>query len=256
MTSGFTDARPLQVQVADDVRIKIEAGEWPAGHKLPSFDDLAKIYGCSLAVVRKAVDLLKQQGLIITMQGTGTFVRSRPIAQKNGIERYSRKLWKAGTAVLAAATRNVDAIVNQGIRALEVTPAPSMVAERLRVEVGTNVWVRRRTTYADGRPNQLADSYYRLEVAEGTAIMEVDTGPGGGFARLEEKGYKLAEVEEDLSTRMPTGPESSVLQLPPGTPVLELVRTVYGDQGEPLEVMHSVIAGDMTVFSYRFPIPD
>lgn len=256
MTSGFTDARPLQVQVADDIRLKIERGEWSSGHKLPSFDELAKTYGCSLAVVRKAVDLLKQQGLIITMQGTGTFVRSRPILQRHGIERYSRALWQAGNAVLVATTGKSDAVVNQGIRALEETPAPSMIAERLGVEVGTPVWVRRRTTYADGRPNQLADSYYELDVVRGTAIMEADTGPGGGFARLEEKGYRLSEVAEDLSTRMPTGPESATLQLPPGTPVMELIRTVYDDAGKPLEVMHSVIAGDMASFRYRFSIPD
>ncbi|MFD7658722.1 GntR family transcriptional regulator [Actinosynnema sp. NPDC059797] len=256
MTSGFTDARPLQVQVADDVRLKIESGEWPSGHRLPSFDDLAKIYKCSLAVIRKAVDLLKQQGLIVTMQGTGTFVRSRSIVQRHGMERYSRSLWQGGKTVLAASTNRSNAVVDQQIRALEEVPAPSAVAERLGVEVGTPVWVRRRTTYADGKPNQLADSYYELDVVRDTAIMKQDTGPGGGFARLEEKGYRLAEIAEDLSTRMPTGPESVTLQLQPGTPVLELIRTVYDDAGKPLEVMHSVIAGDMASFRYRFPIPD
>jgi GntR family transcriptional regulator len=256
MTSGFTDARPLQVQVADDIRLKIESDEWPAGHKLPSFDELAAVHGCSLAVIRKAVDLLKQQGLIVTMQGSGTFVRARPTAQRNGIERYSRSLWQAGQTTLAAAAKTSDSKASQGIRALEEVPAPSVIADRLGIPAGTTVWVRRRTTAVDGRPNQLADSYYELEVVRGTAIMEVDTGPGGGFARLEENGYRLAEVEEELSTRMPTGPESVALQLPPGTPVLELIRTVYDDTGRPVEVMISVIAGDMAAFRYRFPIPD
>ncbi|WP_158852339.1 GntR family transcriptional regulator [Saccharothrix deserti] len=257
MTSGFTDARPLQVQVADDVRLKIESGEWPPGHKLPSFDDLAAAHGCSLAVVRKAIDLLKQQGLIVTMQGSGTFVRSRPVTQLQGIERYSRSLWESGKTVLVATPRDsIYGTASQEIRALEEVPASKLVADRLGIEVGTPVWARRRTTAVDGRPNQLADSYYELDVVRGTAIMEPDTGPGGGFARLEENGYRLAEVEEELSTRMPTGPESVSLQLPPGTPVLELVRTVYDDTGRAVEVMVSVIAGDTAAFRYRFPIPD
>jgi GntR family transcriptional regulator len=93
-------------------------------------------------------------------------------------------------------------------------------------------------------------------VHAGQSTLQSAWGPGGGFARLEENGYRLAEVEEELSTRMPTGPESVALQLPPGTPVLELVRTVYDDTGRPVEVMISVIAGDMAAFRYRFPIPD
>src|SRR5215475_8032305 len=93
MTGEVTDARPLQVRVTDDVRLKIASGEWLPGHRLPSYDELAKEYGCSLAVVRKAADLLKQQGLVVTVQGSGTFVRTRPIARRHGIDRYSRAKW-------------------------------------------------------------------------------------------------------------------------------------------------------------------
>jgi GntR family transcriptional regulator len=55
---------------------------------------------------------------------------------------------------------------------------------------------------------------------------------------------------------MPTGPESDALKLPEGTPVAELVRTVYDAQKRPLEVMIAVIAGDMVAFDYDFAVPD
>ena len=86
------------------------------------------------------------------------------------------------------------------------------MAERLGIEAGTPVYVRRRTTYIDGRPNQLADSYYELALAEAVpAIKDEDTGPGGGFARIEEAGYRLARIREEIALRMPTGPENSPL---------------------------------------------
>jgi GntR family transcriptional regulator len=116
--------------------------------------------------------------------------------------------------------------------------------------------VRRRTTLIDGRPNQLADSYYLLDVVRDTAITREDTGPGGGFARLEEAGIPLGRIREDISVRMPTGPESVDLELPPGTPVIDLARTTCDTDGRPVEVMLAVIAGDMATFSYDFPIPD
>jgi GntR family transcriptional regulator len=256
MATGFTDARPLQVRVADDIRGRIETGEYAPGEQLPTLDQLAEKHRCSLAAVRKAIDLLKQQGLVVTVQGRGTFVRERPKARRHGIERYARSRWASGKAVLVAEAEQQDRTAEQIIRELAEVPAPEPVAERLGIEPGTPVWVRRRTTLIDGRPNQLADSYYLLDLVRETPIMQEDTGPGGGFARLEEHGIPLGRVREDLSARMPTGPETVALELPPGTPVVELARTTCDTNGRPVEVMLAVIAGDMATFSYDFAIPD
>ena len=256
MAAQVTDARPLQVRVADDIRIRIERRELAPGERLPTLDQLAGQYRCSLAAVRKAIDLLKQQGLVISVQGRGTFVRDRPHARRHGIERYSRSRWAAGTAVLVAEAKEQGRTAEQVVRELAEVPAPEPVAERLGVEPGTPVWVRRRTTLIDGRPNQLADSYYELAVVDGTAIKDEDTGPGGGFARLEEKGIRLGRIREDISVRMPTSPETVALELPPGTPVIDLARTTCDTKGRPVEVMLTVIAGDMATFSYDFPTPD
>jgi len=257
MSTGPTDARPLQVRVADDIRAKIEAGEYAPGQQLPTYDALADTYLCSLAVVRKAADLLKQQGLLITVQGKGTFVRERARARRHGTDRYSRSRWSSGSAILVAEAARQGLEASQLMRFLGTTPAPAAAAERLGIETGTPVHVRRRTTLIDGRPNQLADSYYEAALAEAVpALKEEDTGPGGGFARIEEAGYRLARIREEIALRMPTGPESAALQLPEGTPVAELVRTVYDPRGRPLEVMIAVIAGDMVAFDYDFPVPD
>jgi GntR family transcriptional regulator len=131
------------------------------------------------------------------------------------------------------------------------------VAERLGIEPGTPVWVRRRTTLINDRPNQLADSFYTLEVAEAAPLLkEEETGPGGGFARLEDAGYALTRIREEVAVRMPTGPESVALRLPEGTPVAELIRTTQESTGHPVEVMIAIIAGDMVTFDYDFPMPE
>jgi GntR family transcriptional regulator len=256
MATGFTDARPLQVRVADDIRTRIESHEYAPGQQLPTLDQLAEQHRCSLAAIRKAIDLLKQQGLVVTVQGRGTFVRARPQARRHGIERYARSRWASGKSVLVAEAEAQGRTADQLIRELAEVPAPEPVAERLDIEPGTPVWVRRRTTLIDGRPNQLADSYYLLELVRDTPITQEDTGPGGGFARLEEAGIRLGRIREDISVRMPSGPETVALELPPGTPVIELARTTCDTDGRPIEVMLAVIAGDMATFSYDFPIPD
>ena len=173
------------------------------------------------------------------------------------MDRYSRSRWSQGKqALLIAEAERQGLSANQVLRDLVRVSAPAPVAERLGVETGTEVWARKRTTMIDGRPNQLADSYYELSVAEGTLLMEEDTGPGGGFNVLEQQGFRLARIREELAVRMPTGPESVALSLPAGTPVVNLIRTTYADNGQAVEVLLAVIAGDMAEFDYDFPIPD
>jgi GntR family transcriptional regulator len=245
------------MRIADDLRAKIETGEYPPGTQLPTYDDLAEGYLCSLAVVRKAVELLRQQGLVVTQQGKGSYVRERPTARRHGMSRYSRSRWQSGQAVLIAEAAQQGYAAAQLMRYVGEVAAPQAVADRLNVEPGTPVHVRRRTTLISDRPNQLADSYYPLSVVELVPrIQDEDTGPGGGFARIEEAGIRLARIREELSTRMPTTPETVTLKLPEGTPVVELIRTTRDDSGAPIEVMIAVIAGDMITFDYDFPIPD
>ena len=256
--TGPTDARALQVRIADDIRAKIQAEEYPPGSKLPTYDELAEQYRCSIAATRRAVELLRQQGLVITLHGKGSFVRERPSTRRHGTERYSRSRWlHGGQAILIAEAADQGWTGGQKLRFLGEAPAPAEVAERLGVEAGTPVWVRRRTTLINGRPNQLADSYYELSVAGATPkLKQEDTGPGGGFARLEEAGYRLDHIREEFMARMPVGPEIVALGLPEGTPVIELIRTTYDAANRPVEVMVSIIAGDMATFCYDFPIPD
>lgn len=258
MTTGPTDARPLQVRVADDIRAQIETRELAPGERIPTLDELAARYLCSLTVVRKAVDLLKQQGLLITRQGSGTYVRERARARRHGMGRYSRSVWSGGASILIAEAAGQGHEASQMIRYLGTVPAPAAVAGRLwGVETGDDVFVRRRTTLIGDRENQLADSYYPMEVADAApALKREDTGPGGGFARIEEAGIRLARIREEIAVRMPTGPEVVALHLPTGTPVAELIRTVHDEDGQPVEVMIAVIAGDMVSFDYDFPVPD
>jgi len=255
-SGSYTDARPLQVRIADGIRIKIKSGELKPGQQLPTLDQIAEERGTSLAAVRKALDLLRQQGLVVTVQGKGSFVRERPSTRRHGIDRYAKSKWKSGKPLHTAEAEEQGHSAGQVLRELAEVPAPAVVAERFGVPEGTPVWVRRRTTFIDNRPNQLADSYYELEVVRGTLIQQENTGPGGGFARLEEAGRILDRMREEWTVRMPTGPESVELRLPAGTPVVDLVRTTFDTTGRAVEVMLATLAGDMVSFAYEFKIPD
>ncbi|MEU5932778.1 winged helix-turn-helix domain-containing protein [Micromonospora sp. NPDC047187] len=67
-----------QYQVlADELREKIESGEWPPGTKLPSRSQLCNEYGVSDTVVGKAMMILRATGLTETLGGVGVFVAEK-----------------------------------------------------------------------------------------------------------------------------------------------------------------------------------
>lgn len=67
-------AGPLYFQIQELMRARIRAKEWSGGRYLPNEGDLAKEYGVSVGTMRKALDLLGQQNLIVRRQGLGTYV--------------------------------------------------------------------------------------------------------------------------------------------------------------------------------------
>jgi DNA-binding GntR family transcriptional regulator len=67
-------AVPPWRQVADDLRRRIESGEFPAGSPLPSLSTLETEYAVSRTTARKAVTSLSEEGLVESVRGWGTFV--------------------------------------------------------------------------------------------------------------------------------------------------------------------------------------
>ena len=73
-----TPLRLMYVQVAEHIAARIEAGELQPGTRLPPERDVAVEYGVAYNTVRKSMEILRERGLIVTMQGRGTFVNERP----------------------------------------------------------------------------------------------------------------------------------------------------------------------------------
>jgi len=254
--SDTTDGRSLQLRIADSIRARIKSGEYPPGSKLPGLPALAETYKASLVTVRLALARLRQEGVVMSQQGVGNFVREHPSVRRFGIGRYSRSVWGGADPqpLLAAEGARQGRAVEQVTETGQV-PAPPFVAERLPgVAEGDLVHVRRRVTSIDGVINQSADSYFTLATGERAPDLVAGRGAGGHIARINAISPVL-EIREEITARMPTGPEASRLEIPEGTPVFEVIRTYHTADG-PLDVARFVIRGDMAVFDYRFPVPD
>jgi GntR family transcriptional regulator len=242
---------PAYRQIADRLRSRITAGELGPGDRLPSEAELMEAYSAARATVRQAVGLLRSEGLVLAEQGRGAFVRDRPPVRRLAYDRFARRHRKEGKAAYLVEMEGRRPEVE--VLAVGPTEAPVEIAERLGVEPGGKVLRRHRRYLDGGQPMEVATSFIPWDLAEGTAMVEENPGPGGIYARIEERGHELGRFTEDVTARMPTADEARTLQLPFGTPVLHLVRTAYDTGDRPVEVCETVMAADRYVLNYELP---
>jgi len=242
---------PVYRQIAERLRERISSGELQPGDRLPSEVELMEAYSAARATVRQAVGLLRSEGLVLAEQGRGAFVRDRPRVRRLAYDRFARRHRKEGKAAFLAEMEGR----RPEVEVLSVGPdaVPVAIADRLGVKPGDKV-LRRHRRYLDaGQPLEIATSYIPWDLASGTPMTEVNPGPGGIYARIEELGHELGRFVEDVTARMPTLEEARALGLSVGTPILHLVRTAYDTDGTPVEVCDTVMAADRYVLNYELP---
>lgn len=241
---------PKYLQIAADLRASITSGERGPGSRLPGENDLMAAYQVARETARKALAQLINEGIVTPRRGAGVYVREfRPII-RNGIARLSGKTWPEGKPVWGeeaeGRTLEVDSIqVSQD-------DPPPRAAIQLGLGDGERVIVRDRRYLLDGKPVLLARSYLPASLVAGSRITQPDTGPGGTYARLADLGHPPAHFREDLRARMPEPGEVTALGLAPGTPVVEVIRTAYTSDGQPVEVSEMVADASAYVFHYDF----
>lgn len=139
----------------------------------------------------------------------------------------------------------------QRLRQVVSEVPPGDVVEALGLQRGALATVRRRIMLLDGRPVELTDSWYPLDVAAGTALAESGKIKGGAITLLAGLGYRVHEAREDITFRGATEEEAGQLGLAAGTPVIRLFRTCLTKDGVPFEASVMVMVAEGRHLRYR-----
>ncbi|MFF4344251.1 GntR family transcriptional regulator [Kitasatospora sp. NPDC001540] len=238
--------------IADALREQIRSGALGPGSVLPTGREIAATYGVAPRTAAAGVDILKREGLVVGEQGGRRRVRSvrRITWNLSDFERGERRDSNArddwATAIQEAGREPSETITRM------VKPASAQVAEWLQISPGDEVVCRERVRSVDGQPFQLSVSTFPGTIARGTLLdedREVSV-PGGVLRHI---GHPQLRVRDMITTRMPTPEESTILQLPVGTPVLIHVRIGYGEKF-PVRVMTTIAPGDRNLFVYELEV--
>lgn len=241
---------PKYRDIADQLRRRIQSGEYGPGTLIPGENHLMAQHGVARATARKALAVLAAEGLTEVQAGVGTRVRDFRLIRRRSPDRLASSQWGQGRPIwqvdLDDRPMETDSVV------VELRPCPERVAVILDVEVGDDVVVRDRRYLVEGKPVMLATSYLPAEIAAGTQIAEEDTGPGGTYARLRDLGFGPRLFNEKVRSRMPLPDEAAALQLGAGTPVTLIVRTAFAEDGRVVEVNEMVLDASRYLLEWEF----
>lgn len=251
----MANEQALYRRIADDLRRQIISGERPPGSDLPAEGDLAGRYHASRATIRDALAVLRSDGLILSSRGSRTIVRPASSVRIGVTSTNYRRHRALGLPGFNAQVLEQGHAPRQDITEVASVAAPPDIAQKLDLDEGSPVVVRRRVFRINGRGVALTDSYYPADVAADTALERPERIKGGAHALIEDPHgpirRMIARSEDDLMARMPTPAEAQALGMPPGVPVFRVLRTVYDADDRPVEVQETVADADTHQFRYE-----
>jgi GntR family transcriptional regulator len=212
---------PLYQQIKALITRELQAGVWKPGEAIPSELELAARFKVSQGTVRKAIDELAADNLLVRRQGKGTFVATH--AEQQIQYRFLRLMPDDGSA-LGMARRLLDC---------RRTRAPADVARMLECKSGDAVVQLRRLLLADTKPVVLDDIWLPGVLFKGLTAERLADYKGPMYGMFEaDFGVRMIRAEERIRAQAADAASAEWLAVPLGSPLLSVERLsfTYGDK--------------------------
>jgi DNA-binding GntR family transcriptional regulator len=221
--------RPVHMSIRDDLRMRLNAGEWNAGERLPSETELAARYGVARMTVRQAVGALASEGAVVRRQGLGTFAADRrPTRNADLLLSFTEEMRRQGHQVQ---TKLIGATVEQ---------PPPPAREALRLPQSAAAVTIRRVRLVDACPIVVQHSwlpYARFAGLDANPLLD-----GSLYAMLEAHyGVRIVRAKQAFAAAGADESDADALELRPGEPVLRIARTTYDSSNLAVEYAMSAM---------------
>ena len=219
-------------EIADELReLATSSG---AGSLLPSESELSARFGASRVTVRRALELVRDEGLIAARQGFGWFVATEPVRQR---------LEHLGTIE--------DQLEGGGRHAERRVTEFAFVAppERVRTILGVDqVLMVKRLNLADGEPFAVVTVWCPAELGQHLSMADVERRPFYELLDIELRGATQT-IGADLADRN----DAELLAVPPGSPLLKCRRVTTDTSGRPVLMSEHLFPAHRTEFVVDLP---
>jgi GntR family transcriptional regulator, N-acetylglucosamine utilization regulator len=227
---------PLYAQLKAAIDANIDSGEWAAETQVPSERELCDQFRVSRITVRHTLQQLVTEGRLIRIHGRGTYVASSPLRKQ----------------ILPLVGFSEDMIARghqPGARVLrfEATAASLAVAQALQLTSGAGIVVLKRLRLANGRPMALEIVHLPEQMCPG--IIGESLEDRSLYGLLSEKyGIRPGRALQTWQAVACPPEDAKLLDLRKGSPVLQIQRTTFDQEGRPFEYLESFFRGDKYVW--------
>ncbi len=219
---------PLYQQIKVLILQSLQAGEWKPSAAIPSEMELAARFKVSQGTVRKAIDELASENLLVRRQGKGTFVATH--AERQIQYRFLKLIPDSGDA-------SSEGPAQRQIIDCKRTRASVDVARALAIRAGEAVLQVRRVLSFAGVPTILEDLWLPAAPFKGLTAERLRDSNGPMYALFEtEFDVRMVRAEEKIRAVLPDAEQSELLKVDTQTPLLSVERVAYTYNDVPMEM--------------------
>ena len=245
--NDLSPSKPLFLQIKDAIKEKILEGEYKHGSKIPSENELCKLFNVSRITVRSAISEAMKEGLLFTVQGKGTFVKelkdikiSQNLPHINSFERTIKNLG------LSASTE---------IFKVDTIPADISISKILDIDISTNVLILSLLGKADNEGYVLYYSHFSENIGNEIYVLaekEVEKGTAFSTLDLYKKMNKPtpAYIEQTFEAVAADTLTAKALCLKKDSPLFLVSSIIYTADNIPIEYRKAFYRSD----KYKFHI--
>jgi GntR family transcriptional regulator len=234
--TGTPAFSPLYQQIKGLMLKRLQAGEWKPGDAIPSEMDLAAQFRVSQGTVRKAIDELASDNLLVRRQGKGTFVATH--SEHNVQYRFLKLIPDHGDrASEGPAQRHIVDCRRQR--------AGAEIARALALRTGDAVLQIRRVLSFAGEPTILEDIWLPASPFKGLTAERLSEYDGPMYALFEtEFGVRMVRANERIRAVLPDAEQAALLRIPQNTALLSVERIAYTYDDKAIELRRGLYRTD------------
>lgn len=227
---------PLYQQIKVLILQSLQSGEWKPSAAIPSEVDLAARFKVSQGTVRKAIDELAAENLLIRRQGKGTFVATH--AERQVQYRFLRLFPDNGDP-------NSEGPAQRQIIDCKRSRASADVARGLAIRPGDAVLQVRRVLSFATVPTILEDLWLPATPFKGLTAERLADYDGPMYGLFEtEFGVRMVRAEEKIRAVLPDAEQCALLRANAKTPLLSVERIAYTYNDAPMEMRRGLYLTD------------
>lgn len=216
---------PLYRQIKGLILRALEAGEWRPGEAIPSETELAARFNVSQGTVRKAIDEMAAENLVVRRQGKGTFVATH--SDPRAFFRFLRLIPLSGESI-----EQSSSIPLECWRA----KAGPEAARTLALKLGDPIIIVRRVLKFSDKPVVVDEIYLPGETFAGLSLDVLKEHQGSVYSLFESRfGVRMIRAEERIRAVAADRANAELLRVAEGSPLLSVERVSYTYGDRPVE---------------------